>query len=178
MADRGIEINNQPLIYNKQQSNQAHVQDRSTPLSQCLSLFNFAPAVAALDIGLTSSCSDTNGKNYILNIDPSVFLEIAGGIGIAWFCWVFMIICCSCVCCSTQPRQRYKFIRFCVSRITLPMIIFYIVWTGIGLYIYEEEIPSTCKAEDIGKMLLSWCTLNLIWISVLVSSIFCAGCCK
>lgn len=179
MARRPLESANKPLIY-QQQSNQTHIQDRSTPLSQCLSLFNFAPAVAALDIGLIAECSDTinSNQNYIMDIDPSTYLVIAGVIGIAWFVWVFTTICCSCICCSTQPRSRYKCIRFCISKITYPMILFYIAWTGIGLYIYEQEIPSTCQQDPIGKMLLSWCVLNLIWIGVLICAVLCAACCK
>ena len=107
-----------------------------------------------------------------------MYLIIAGAVGIAWFSWVYITVCCACVCCSTKPKIRFKCIQVGVSRIAYPMILFYIVWTGFGLYTYLEQIPSTCQQEDIGKMLFSWCILNLIWISILICSVLFAGCCK
>ena len=127
---------------------------------------------------LITECNNSNEKPYFLGINPSTYLIIAGAVGIVWFCWVYLTLCFACICCSTQPSVRFKCIQVGISRIGYPMILFYIIWTGFGLYTYLEQIPSTCQQQDIGKMLLCWCILNLIWIFVLICSICCVGCCK
>ena len=173
MAHRPMEVMAQkPLL---QQSYEVNKQNIITPISQCLSIFVLIPSVIALDVGMISTCNNDN-MVYTMDINPQTFLIVAGSVGIGWFGWVFLTLCCSCFWCSTQPYKRYKCIQFCISKITYPMIIFFITWTVIGLYIYEEAMPQ-CQDDDIGKMILAWCIINCVWIGVLVCSIFCRSCC-
>ena len=59
--------------------------------------------------------------------------------------------------------------NFCV-------FIFHLIWAGIGLYIYNDQMNSSCKQESIGKMILAWCIIQYCGIGLALCCL-CFGFC-
>eukprot|EP01084_Bolivina_argentea_P178348 308299_1 len=117
--------------------------------------------IASMSESSTSSCD--NPGAYA--IDLQIFLYVAGCIQIAH---AVVYLCIRCF------GHIYN-VCMCVGYRSL--LIFYLVWAGLGLYIYENQMGEECKTDEIGVMILIWSVIQYVFIGPVICCPLCCLCC-
>ena len=127
-------------------------------------------AIAALVIA--SNCNwneNACNNNTKYTIKPPVFLLIAGGIQVG-FAGLYLL---------GQLCQQEECLKS-LSGLTCGISIFYFVWAVIGLDMYVNQFNAECQEEDIAKMVLAWCIIDISMRALICCCMFlficCAGC--
>mmetsp|Transcript_2282 Transcript_2282/g.1985 ORF Transcript_2282/g.1985 Transcript_2282/m.1985 type:complete len:212 (-) Transcript_2282:99-734(-) len=136
----------------------------------CCSFFLLPVAIAAVVIANQypdSSCSSKDGI-----IDTQLFLYIAGYIQIGWCAFRLFINCCSYGCNDKEKKECKQ----CIDCPNCLIGIFNLVWAGIGLYIYNNELNEECQNTKIGIMILSWSIIQYAFVLLCICAMFCFCC--
>lgn len=132
-------------------------------------------AIAAIVIALKydPSISICGINEYM--IDLKLFLFIAGGTQLG-FSAIYICILSLHSYSSITLDQSVALFRI-INAFSCLFIIFYLIWSGIGCYIYKEQMNEECKSESISVMILSWSIIQFALFGVSFSCIICGLCC-
>lgn len=150
----------------RQQSLQ-RVQENQDNVGGCVSFCYLPAAIAGLVIASqydkeTSPCND--GPKYY--VDLVTFLYVAGGIQCGYSALYFLGLCLQKESCMKSLNQIYS----CIG-------IFFFAWSVVGLVIYDQQMSKECQNEPIGKMILSWCVIQLALGFAVCCCVFALICC-
>lgn len=137
-----------------------------------------APAMVAVVIANeynadSSPCGeDEPSGGYTIDLDT--YLQIAGIITISW---VGLVIICSCIsrCIGSEENQTKA--QFYLLWPAIIFLLFQLIWAGMGLYIYNNELSEDCQDTNIGKMILAWGIIQYGLIAFVCCCLCCATIC-
>ena len=126
------------------------VQENKSEISACINCCSFPAAIAAIVIASTYDYdgSPCDGTNY--TIDLVTFLYVAGCISVGYtglFCIGF----------AFQSEDCLK----SLSGLGLPLSLFYLAWSIIGVVMYVDQMSDSCQSESIALMIISFCGIEL-----------------
>eukprot|EP01083_Nonionella_stella_P026457 72849_1 len=120
------------------------------------------PSIAALVIGLQYDSNSTcNETDYLMDLKH--YLIIAGSVSIIWSLLSCFVVCCGAICCSDFTRNKIESLIFILF--SCPMLIWSLVWSIFGLFIYGQQMSTQCQNEPIGQMIVAWCVIQIIFIA-------------
>mmetsp|Transcript_27881 Transcript_27881/g.44203 ORF Transcript_27881/g.44203 Transcript_27881/m.44203 type:complete len:173 (-) Transcript_27881:53-571(-) len=151
------------------QNNQQRIQQNQAGSG----LLILAPAIAAVVIGSqydasTSACA---GGSYTIPL--VTFLYVAGYVCIGWVSVQCVLQCIAKVLGGDEGAMKCG---LALQAPALCFLVFNLVWAGIGLYIWDNEMSDDCQGEPIGQMILAWSIIQYALIGCIcccVCFIFC-----
>eukprot|EP01084_Bolivina_argentea_P228275 385588_1 len=142
------------------------------------SIIAIGPAIAALIVGAEYDESSPCNDGYDYFVDLKSYLLIAGGITLGWTCLSCCISLCGIAYCSDYTRSNTQGAMF--AFFSCPILIWSVIWSAIGLYMYYDQLSVICQNQPIGQMIFAWSIINLVCIGIAVITIGClcfAACC-
>ena len=142
------------------------IEENQSSIGVCWSCWLLPAATAVVIIASqydpsASMCNMENSHDGYI-IDLPTFLFVAGGIQIGYTILYFVALF----------HHNSKCIAI-MNGMSCCLIIFYLIWSIIGLIIYSQEMNYNCQSEPISKAILSW---SIIQSVLLIIFIFCCSC--
>ena len=164
-------MENQSVPPLTRQESLQRIQERQQEISgggQCIVL---PPAIAAVIIAsqYDPSISPCGIDSNSYTIDLVTFLNVAGYLQIAYGALHLLLLCCSM---SASQENKVK-INQCLQAPACCLFLFYLIWAGIGLYIYDNEMSEQCQSEPIAKMILSWSIIQYALVGLALCCVTC-----
>eukprot|EP01084_Bolivina_argentea_P257381 433626_1 len=128
------------------------LQEVEGNIGACCILFFVVPSIAAIAIASqynqeTSVCSN-NDITY--SIEPDMFLFIGAGLQLfyAFIYALFLFIYCKDY--QMFSDEKMNMLKIASRTATTICCVFYLIWSAIGLNIYDKQMNESCKNESIG----------------------------
>eukprot|EP01084_Bolivina_argentea_P072606 131833_1 len=133
-----------------------------------LQLIFLSPAIAAIVIAASydEASSPCGGTEYTRDLDT--FLYIGGGIQLVY--GTFALVARMCTIATGHDFSSLGRADGCEG-------LFLLVWAGIGLYMYDNEMSEECQEEPIGQMILAWSVIPFCMIGLYCCCVICAVAC-
>mmetsp|Transcript_44420 Transcript_44420/g.71146 ORF Transcript_44420/g.71146 Transcript_44420/m.71146 type:complete len:202 (+) Transcript_44420:18-623(+) len=109
-------------------------------------------AIAAIVIAAQYDATTSECANEQLIIDLATFLYVAGFVLVAEFV-LHVLVRCASIKASPLRLAAVSSLTTCGD---CCFVTFHVIWAGIGLYMYIDEMTAGCQQEAIGQMLLAW----------------------
>ena len=132
-------------------------------------------AIAAIVIASEYDPSISSCTSDHHMIDLKIFLYIAGGIQLG-FSTIYICISCCHSYASISIEQSVALFRS-INASNCLFIIFYLIWAGIGCFMYHEQMNINCRSESISIMILSWSIIQFALFGLSFGCILLAVCC-
>ena len=140
------------------------IKDKQTEIGACWSCCLLPVAIAAVIIGSQFDISTSECGNFSIDLD--MFLYIGGGTQIGFTFLYFCGLCCKNQCCIA-----------CMNGWSCCFILCYLIWAGIGFYIYNHEMTTQCRSEPIAAMLLAWSIIQYLLLIIIIGGSMIYVCC-
>ena len=158
-----------PVGLERQQTYKAFTDNRQY-IQLCWSIIFVGPAIAGIVIAINYDsgkkvCNlNIYGFPYLIPLD--VFLFVGGIVQI-----INCIVHSSLLLCKTKSDSIcYKKLYTIYNCLIL---IFLIIWSSLGLVLVFSTMTDECRVHHIGIIILSWCIINLIYISCICCGLLC-----
>lgn len=157
---------NAPLLLRQQsQGAMEVVKGKSAFIMAVIGGILLAPAIACLVIATNYNASGTSCTGSY-TVDLVTFLEVAGGLQISIG---GLSLCCGIMSVMMEVPNGCAGGSGCAG-------LFYLIWAGIGLYMWCNQMSDDCKEDDIAKMVVAWSAIQYSFIPVICCFVCCMVC--
>ena len=112
----------------------------------------------------------TNGEKYVIELQ--LFCYIAGYVQIG-----FSALVCLAQSCALFRADSKGTIMNVVNAPSFCLFVAYLVWAGIGLYMYDRQMTDLCKEQDIAKVIAARSIFQYCLLCLGCACLGCLVCC-